>query len=639
MVVRGRHWQPEDLSDLRVGVVHRLQEEDDTRPIDADLITYLPVYAREKSSSWIYFDSVWAQSYVDLGLKRIHGTFELPEGYAFAVVPRDAILVPKANARDGRNSTNDISASISIPKAVASMVQIVSAFVALQSHRSDLISRWGYASYHLAVIPYLIMTLVNLIGNICIADYPCLYMVRTDIMNEAEKVGGIFEGEVAHTIALMDTCDDLVEDLPYCGVTNEDIISLATSFPPSMVTFWQFSLVLHILAIFFYILGKAEPQISTTSKSMAVDLHVSRTPRNLHTEQLSAVSDATPTVSDEQRNQSSEGDSNLPGRGEAEHEIEMLAADVCNFEDEPEVRFVEAVSSSRRYRIRICSPSKNLRVYGVYNYIRSAMDDRAKRSRRPARCASQSTSMTLVRVLHLWLQKCGAPRQILNLIRKHSSFGEHESVPADLTKFYYPNCSRFLRASSPNHHMISGTGISQDGPPPTLTSEHHMRIQKSNLDPHPQWGVLLEVVVGLFVVGLLFCIVAALTRFQPGQSSRIERVIMMAWLASGLYGFCLPLMSTPELLRVFFLLPLVSILGPALSTRDLRTSFKQIREMKPKGPFIKLSLWYLRDMVCQSSGIDPILSFIPLAIFVPPIWGFVLVGRMLVEWGNCTRLF
>ncbi|KAG9558563.1 hypothetical protein KCU77_g4044, partial [Aureobasidium melanogenum] len=331
-----------DKAYLRVGVVHRLQEEDDTRPIDADLITYLPVYAREKSSSWIYFDSVWAQSYVDLGLKRIHGTFELPEGYAFAVVPRDAILVPKANARDGRNSTNDISASISIPKAVASMVQIVSAFVALQSHRSDLISRWGYASYHLAVIPYLIMTLVNLIGNICIADYPCLYMVRTDIMNEAEKVGGIFEGEVAHTIALMDTCDDLVEDLPYCGVTNEDIISLATSFPPSMVTFWQFSLVLHILAIFFYILGKAEPQISTTSESMAVDLHVSRTPRNLHTEQLSAVSDATPTVSDEQRNQSSEGDSNLPGRGEAEHEIEMLAADVCNFEDEPEVRFVEA---------------------------------------------------------------------------------------------------------------------------------------------------------------------------------------------------------------------------------------------------------------------------------------------------------
>ncbi|KAL2030141.1 hypothetical protein VTO58DRAFT_109334 [Aureobasidium pullulans] len=456
MVVRGRHWQPEDLSDLRVGVVHRLQEEDDTRPIDADLITYLPVYAREKSSSWIYFDSVWAQSYVDIGLKRIHGTFELPEGYTFAVVPRDAILVPKANARDGRNSTNDISASISIPKAVASMVQIVSAFVALQSHRSDLISRWGYASYHLAVIPYLIMTLVNLIGNICIADYPCLYMVRTDIMNEAEKVGGIFEGEIAHTIALMDTCDDLVEDLPYCGVTIEDIISIATSFPPSMVIFWQFSLVLHILAIFFYILGKAEPQISSASKSMAVDLHVSRTSRNLHAEQLSAVSDATGTVSDEQRNQSSEGSSNLPGRGEAEHEIEMLAADVCNFEDEPKVRFVEALSSSRRYRIRICSPSKSLRVYGVYKHT-SAMDDRAKRSGRPARCASQSTSMTLVRVLHLWLQECGAPRQILYLIRKHSSFGEHESVPANLTKFYYPNCSKFLRARSLNHHMISGT--------------------------------------------------------------------------------------------------------------------------------------------------------------------------------------
>jgi hypothetical protein len=74
MVVRDRHWRPEDSADLRIGVVCRSQEEegeeaDETKPIDAELITYLPTHARERPSRWVHFDSVWAQSYVDPGLK------------------------------------------------------------------------------------------------------------------------------------------------------------------------------------------------------------------------------------------------------------------------------------------------------------------------------------------------------------------------------------------------------------------------------------------------------------------------------------------------------------------------------------------------------------------------------------------
>jgi hypothetical protein len=62
-----------------------------------------------------------------------------------------------------------------------------------------------------------------------------------------------------------------------------------------------------------------------------------------------------------------------------------------------------------------------------------------------------------------------------------------------------------------------------------------------------------------------FGTIAALTLFQPGQSSTTERGVMMAWLASGLYGFCLPFMSTPELLRLFFSLPLVLVVDLALT--------------------------------------------------------------------------
>jgi hypothetical protein len=135
-----------------------------------------------------------------------------------------------------------------------------------------------------------------------------------------------------------------------------------------------------------------------------------------------------------------------------------------------------------------------------------------------------------------------------------------------------------------------------------------------------QRGVMVERHSNIF-----FSTIAALTRFQPGQISTTERGIMMAWLASGLYGFCLPFMSTPELLRVFFLLPLVSVIDHAHTSK-----------MKPMNRFMIL---YLDGPVYLPSGMKATGIFLPLAIFIPPIWAFVLVGRMLVEWGNCIRLY
>lgn len=34
-----------------------------------------------------------------------------------------------------------------------------------------------------------------------------------------------------------------------------------------------------------------------------------------------------------------------------------------------------------------------------------------------------------------------------------------------------------------------------------------------------------------------------------------------------------------------------------------------------------------------------IIAFIPVGIFIAPIWGFIIVGQMLVQWGNCTNLY
>ena len=61
----------------------------------------------------------------------------------------------------------------------------------------DQIERNGFAAFGLTVIPYLIMTLVNLIGNAITPKYPKAYLVRSAIMDEAKKCSDAkFEGIV-----------------------------------------------------------------------------------------------------------------------------------------------------------------------------------------------------------------------------------------------------------------------------------------------------------------------------------------------------------------------------------------------------------------------------------------------------------
>jgi hypothetical protein len=416
-------------------------------------------------------------------------------------------------------------------------------------------------------------------------------MVRTETMDEAERVGGMFEGEVAQTITLDDTSDDLVEDLAYSGVTNEDIIGLQASF------------ILYSMIRVSRIMAK--PQISSGSESMIVDLHISGATRDLDAEQ-----DTSPLLPAEQIDLSREPDSDSPDHEEARHGVEVHAVEEVNLENEPKSRSIEAESSSRRYRIRICVPPQRLPFYKIWERRRSAIQRRVRR----ARYLYHNLDISGFR----WSR-----HQILIAIRKldDSYTSELEFKPANMTKFYYPSCSRFLRNSSPNYHKMSRTEISSNVPPPTPDSGRRSRTTRSKPNVHTRWGVLLEVAIGLFLVSFFFSVIAALTKFKPGQSSSTERGIMMAWLASGLYGFCLPFMSTPELLRVFFLFPLMSIIDYAL-----------ILGMNPINIFLAFGL----------AGLFPvweIFVFTPLAIFVPPIWAFVLVGRMLVDWGNCTRLY
>jgi len=82
-------------------------------------------------------------------------------------------------------------------KVALSIFQLGSAIVTLYDTRGDQTNRYGYAAYGLTVIPYALMSLVNMLCAGHRGDWPCRYMLRTAILQEAERrPGALFDGAV-----------------------------------------------------------------------------------------------------------------------------------------------------------------------------------------------------------------------------------------------------------------------------------------------------------------------------------------------------------------------------------------------------------------------------------------------------------
>jgi hypothetical protein len=81
-------------------------------------------------------------------------------------------------------------------KSGVSLGQAIFACFTLYRTRGDQLSMYGYAAPGLTVAPYAIMSIVNLLGSLLCPEYPALYLVESEPMQEARKQGGIFSGTV-----------------------------------------------------------------------------------------------------------------------------------------------------------------------------------------------------------------------------------------------------------------------------------------------------------------------------------------------------------------------------------------------------------------------------------------------------------
>ena len=67
------------------------------------------------------------------------------------------------------------------------------------------VDRYGYAAFGLTVVPYIVMSLVNLAVHLVTPNYSTMYLVHSPEMDEAIDRGGVFEGQVGKVIPRLST--------------------------------------------------------------------------------------------------------------------------------------------------------------------------------------------------------------------------------------------------------------------------------------------------------------------------------------------------------------------------------------------------------------------------------------------------
>lgn len=109
------------------------------------------------------------------------------KAYTEHLIARD--LQPTADIRIHRAS--------GIMQMLVSVVQIVAALYTLYAAEGAQIARWGYAAYGLSVLPYALMSVMNILSASVVGEYASGHVLRTPVLREAaRREGSHFDGAV-----------------------------------------------------------------------------------------------------------------------------------------------------------------------------------------------------------------------------------------------------------------------------------------------------------------------------------------------------------------------------------------------------------------------------------------------------------
>ncbi|KAH9836242.1 uncharacterized protein C8Q71DRAFT_848476 [Rhodofomes roseus] len=187
VVVRGVDWEPGEKDEIIYTKVIDPRTTTDDTPA-GDQKKQLPL-------ATISFDKVEgkrAYSRVTHESRSLHGSVLPPMGYSLAV-PLHKAYTEDIIHRDLEDTGKlKIHHPSGITNVILSIFQIVFAIFTLYFTPSDQIPRWGYAAYGLSVFPYALMSVMNLLCAAFVGGYASGHVLRTPILEESLKRGGLY---------------------------------------------------------------------------------------------------------------------------------------------------------------------------------------------------------------------------------------------------------------------------------------------------------------------------------------------------------------------------------------------------------------------------------------------------------------
>lgn len=132
------------------------------------------------------------QQLICVGDIRLHGLCKLPPCYTLCFVPPPIAVHPR-HITLAPEPYIAISSQFSALQVLWSIAQTcIGSYILYQSRGSQL-AIYGRAAFGLTVIPYVIASIINLLGSLVGRRYDNAFLVHSSIMNEAIARGGLVE--------------------------------------------------------------------------------------------------------------------------------------------------------------------------------------------------------------------------------------------------------------------------------------------------------------------------------------------------------------------------------------------------------------------------------------------------------------
>ena len=200
----------------------------------------MPPWLNDKTRFWSYTDT----DLVEIGSRVVFGSSEPPDQYRFVFVPRNAEVLrlvdtppnPSSNVPDisllwslyrvfvSPVSTPILSSSSNLVKGIAALLQLFYTSSTLYHSIGGQVIQYGFVAPGLTVLPYAVMSALNLMASLVAPHYPTLYLVRSEVMEEAERrTGSPFHYVVGKVVDESGTDSDVMEGWSeIAGSFNDD---------------------------------------------------------------------------------------------------------------------------------------------------------------------------------------------------------------------------------------------------------------------------------------------------------------------------------------------------------------------------------------------------------------------------------